>query len=153
MHIFLYANSTNPLFLEKGVFADQLIFEPDTERKILFESYNNIDIALDTFPYSGGTTSLEAAWMCVPILTKAGNSFLSKCGESININLGLNDWICRDEDEYFEKAINFSLDIDKLQLIKNNLKINRDKIKLFDHKLFADNLAESFIKMWHDYNF
>lgn len=140
------------LFLEKGVFADQLIFEPDTERKILFESYNNIDIALDTFPYSGGTTSLEAAWMCVPILTKAGNSFLSKCGESININLGLNDWICKDEDEYFEKAINFSLDIDKLQLIKNNLKINRDKIKLFDHKLFADNLAESFIKMWHDYN-
>jgi predicted O-linked N-acetylglucosamine transferase (SPINDLY family) len=140
------------LFLEKGVFADQLIFESDSERKILFESYNKIDIALDTFPYSGGTTSLEAAWMCVPILTKAGNSFLSKCGESININLGLNDWICKDEDEYVEKAINFSQDIEKLQLIKKNLMINRDKIKLFDHKLFADNLAESFIKMWHDYN-
>lgn len=140
------------LFLERGVFENQLIFEPDSERKILFESYNKIDIALDTFPYSGGTTSLEAAWMCIPILTKAGNSFLSKCGESININMGLNDWICKDEDEYVEKAVNFSLDIDKLQSIKRNLRINRDTVKLFDHKLFADNLAEAFIKMWHDYN-
>jgi len=140
------------LFLEKGVLLDQLIFESDSERKILFESYNKIDIALDTFPYSGGTTSLEAAWMCVPILTKAGNSFLSKCGESININLGLSDWICKNENEYIEKAIYFSLDIQRLQLIKNNLINNRNKSKLFDHKLLADNLAESFIKMWHDYN-
>ena len=140
------------LFLEKGVLVDQLIFESYSERKILFESYNKIDIALDTFPYSGGTTSLEAAWMCVPILTRAGNSFLSKCGESINTNLGLDDWICKDEDEYIQKAINFSLDIKKLQLIKDRLKANRNRSKLFDHKLFAENLSKSFIKMWDDYN-
>jgi predicted O-linked N-acetylglucosamine transferase (SPINDLY family) len=139
------------LFLEKGVLADQLIFESYSERKILFESYNKVDIALDTFPYSGGTTSLEAAWMCVPILTRAGNSFLSKCGESININLGLDDWICKDEDEYIQKAISFSLDIKKLQLTKDRLKANRNRCKLFDHKLFAENLSKSFIKMWDDY--
>ena len=52
----------------------------------LLNSYNNIDIVLDTFPYSGGTTNFEASWMCVPILTMKGDYFISKCGESINSN-------------------------------------------------------------------
>jgi predicted O-linked N-acetylglucosamine transferase (SPINDLY family) len=140
-------------FLDKGnIKLQQLIFEPDSNRRTLFNSYNKVDIALDTFPYSGGTTSLEAAWMCVPILTKRGNSFLSKCGESININSGLEDWICKNEDEYFKKAISFSSDLKKLQLIKNTLKINRNKNKIFDSDSFSNNLTKSFKDMWNNFN-
>ena len=56
--------------------------------------------------------------MGVPILTLSGPGFLSRCGESINSNLGLNDWICRDKEDYVKKAINYSSNIELLSKIK-----------------------------------
>jgi len=140
------------LFLKNNIKLEQLIFEIDSDRKTLFQDYNKIDIALDTFPYTGGTTSLEAAWMCVPILTKSGDTFLSRCGESINVNLGLKDWICKSSDEYIKKAIYFSADLRKLQSTKDTLIFNRNNNVLFNSKKFAENLSVSFKKMWKDFN-
>jgi predicted O-linked N-acetylglucosamine transferase (SPINDLY family) len=83
-------------------------------------------------------TSLECAWMCTPILTKIGDSFVSRSGASININLDLKEWNCVDETEYVNKAIMFASDYNKLQEIQNFLKINRSKNKIFSKKLFVD---------------
>jgi predicted O-linked N-acetylglucosamine transferase (SPINDLY family) len=140
------------LFINYGVKKEQLIFEGDHSRSDLFEKYNSIDIALDTFPYNGGTTSLESFWMCVPVLTKKGNAFLSKCGESLNITLGLDEWICNDEIDYINKAIYMSKNIDKLQFVKNYLFDNRKKFKLFDSKNLAENLSAAFKDMILTYN-
>lgn len=131
-------------FLDKGVNINQLIFQNGCERKDLLSKYNLIDIALDTFPYNGGTTTLEASWMCVPTLTRKGKSFLSKCGESININLGLNNWIAEDNDDYVKKAVYFSKNIDKIQITKSYLINNRDKFKIFNAKNFSDELQKKF---------
>jgi len=79
--------------------------------------------------------------MCVPILTKRGNSFLSKCGESVNINLGLSDWICNSDADYINKAVEMSKDINKLQSVKNYLINNRKDSKIFDEKIFANDLV------------
>ena len=140
------------LFINHGVKKEQLIFEGDHSRSDLFEKYNSIDIALDTFPYNGGTTTLESFWMCVPVLTKKGNTFLSKCGESLNISLGLDEWICTDEIDYINKAIYMSKNIDKLQSVKNYLFDNRKKFKIFDSKNLAENLAVAFKDMILTYN-
>jgi predicted O-linked N-acetylglucosamine transferase (SPINDLY family) len=140
------------LFINHGVKKEQLIFEGDHSRSDLFKKYNSIDIALDTFPYNGGTTSLESFWMCVPVLTKKGNTFLSKCGESLNISLGLDEWICNDEIDYINKAIYMSKNIDKLQFVKNYLFDNRKKFKLFDSKNLAENLSAAFKDMILTYN-
>jgi predicted O-linked N-acetylglucosamine transferase (SPINDLY family) len=140
------------LFINHGVKKEQLIFEGDHSRSDLFEKYNSIDIALDTFPYNGGTTSLESFWMCVPVLTKKGNTFLSKCGESLNITLGLDEWICNDEIDYINKAIYMSKNIDKLQFVKNYLFDNRKEFKLFDSKNLAENLEAAFKDMILTYN-
>ena len=140
------------LFINHGVKKEQLIFEGDHSRSDLFEKYNSIDIALDTFPYNGGTTSLESFWMCVPVLTKKGNTFLSKCGESLNITLGLDEWICKDEIDYINKAIYMSKNIDKLQFVKNYLFDNRKKFKLFDSKNLAENLSAAFKDLILTYN-
>ena len=140
------------LFINHGVKKEQLIFEGDHSRSDLFEKYNSIDIALDTFPYNGMTTTLESFWMCVPVLTKKGNTFLSKCGESLNISLGLDEWICNDEIDYINKAIYMSKNIDKLQFVKNYLFDNRKKFKLFDSKNLAENLAVAFKDMILTYN-
>jgi len=140
------------LFINHGVKKEQLIFEGDYSRSDLFEKYNSIDIALDTFPYNGGTTSLESFWMCVPVLTKKGNTFLSKCGESLNITLGLDEWICNDEIDYINKAIYMSKNIDKLQFVKNYLFDNQKKFKLFDSKNLAENLSAAFNDIILTYN-
>ena len=140
------------LFYVYGVKEEQLIFLSEVNRNELFHHYNNIDIALDTFPYGGGTTSLEAAWMSVPLLTKFKKSFLSRCGRSINTNLGLNDWICATDDEYVNKAIKFGNDINYLKKTKEFLLINKSKNKLFNIDSFANNLSFTLKKIWHEYN-
>ena len=140
------------LFINNGVKNSQLIFEGPSERNNLLNKYNSIDIALDTFPYNGGTTSLEASWMGVPVLTKKGNSFLSKCGESINISLGLDDWICGSDLDYINKATEMSKNTDKLQLVKSYLINNRKNFKIFNSKIFADDLAAAFKNMVSIYN-
>jgi hypothetical protein len=93
------------LFLERNVKPHQLIIQEGSDRKTLLNDYNNIDIVLDTFPYGGGTTSFEAAWMGVPILTKKGDTFLSRCGESINFNLNMNEWTASSNEDYVIKAM------------------------------------------------
>ena len=140
------------LFINNEVRNNQLIFEGPCERNHLLDKYNSIDIALDTFPYNGGTTSLEASWMCVPVLTKKGNSFLSKCGESINISLGLDDWICNNDIDYINKAVDMCNNIDKLKSVKSYLINNRENFKLFNSKSFADDLAAAFKSMVSVYN-
>ena len=127
------------LFSNNFVSKDRIIIGSyEDKRESLLKAYNDIDIALDPFPYNGMTTSLECAWMCTPILTKIGDSFVSRTGASININLDLKEWNCVDETEYVNKAIMFASDYNKLQEIQNFLKINRSNNKIFSKKLFVD---------------
>ena len=75
--------------------------------------------------------------MCVPLLTKRGDRFISKCGESINYNLGMQDWIAKDEDDYINRAVLFSKDIKKLEIIKKKLIENSRNSNLFNMNKFA----------------
>jgi predicted O-linked N-acetylglucosamine transferase (SPINDLY family) len=145
-----FKNYFTKLFLEKGVKLNQLYFEPNLDRNGLLNKYNSVDITLDTFPYSGGTTSLESYWMGVPVLTKKGDYFISKSTESINRNVGLDDWVANNDDDYLAKAISFSQDLYKLQNIKHYLRKNRDKFIIFNSKDLAAELVLAFSKMIRD---
>jgi predicted O-linked N-acetylglucosamine transferase (SPINDLY family) len=99
-------------FKNFGAKEKQLYFEDSIPQRTDFlNKYNSIDIALDTFPYNGGTTSFELSKMTVPLLTKKGDSFVSRCGFSINKNLSMEDWIANNNNDYISKAIKFSKDI------------------------------------------
>jgi predicted O-linked N-acetylglucosamine transferase (SPINDLY family) len=135
------------LFEKNSIASNRVILGYEAERIKLIKSYSNIDIALDTFPYNGGTTSLEAAWMCVPILVMKGKSFLSKCGESINFSLGMDEWICDDEESYVKKALFFSKDLKKLQETKDYLIKNRSNFGIFDGKKLSNELSHAFQEM------
>jgi len=135
------------LFLDNGVQLNQLFFQSSLKRDDLLNKYNLIDIALDTFPYSGGTTSLESYWMGVPVLTKKGDYFISKSTESINKNIGLNDWIANDESDYINKAVNFSNNLNFLQSVKIYLLENRETFAIFDSKDFAKQMFNAFKKL------
>lgn len=138
-------------FKKNNILENRIIIESGGIRQKILNDYNKIDILLDTYPYGGGTTSLESAWMCVPILTISGKSFLSKCSSSINLNLNLSDWNCIDKNEYVKKAKLFASDINKLSVIKKNLIINREKNKIFNNKFYAENFYNLLKETWKKY--
>lgn len=138
-------------FKKNKINEDRLFLEENSKREDLLLRYNNIDIALDTFPYSGGTTSLEAAWMCVPLLTIEGEAFISRCGVSINKNLRQDHWIAKNTDDYIYKAVEFSKDIKKLNLTRSYLRENSRKSFLFNSDAFADDFSNTLRKVWYKF--
>ena len=138
-------------FEKLGVLKEKLILENQSERKKLLECYNKIDIALDTFPYTGGTTNLELSYMCVPLITISGETFLSRCGVSVNKNLGMNELIAKNIDEYVEIAINLAKDKNKLSMIKAELLKNSRKSKLFDIEIFSRDFTNAIQDMWKNF--
>ena len=110
--------------------------------------YKNIDIALDTFPYNGVTTSFEAIWMGVPVLTMKGFNFNSRCGESINKNLNLDELIAENEDDYIEKAISFTKD-HKILNLRKFVYDNCMKSPLFDKNNFSKQFFSSLEKIYN----
>ena len=144
-------NNIKYMFEKNNIGKKELILEEGSPRKELLESYNKIDIALDTFPYSGATTSFESILMGVPVLTIKGNSFVSRTTESLNKNCGMLNWIANNENDYISKAIQFSKDIAQLSKIKKNLRETIYTSPLFDAKLFADQLNNSVWEIWKNY--
>jgi len=100
------------IFDKKKIDRSRIIFNGLLDKEKSLEKYNNIDICLDPFPYNGGTTMLESAFMCVPSLALEGQVFISRCGFSINKNLKLDEWNCKTESEYLDKAVKFSQEFD-----------------------------------------
>jgi len=138
-------------FKKNGINPDSIILEGASPRHKLLDTYNKIDIVLDPFPYSGGTTSFESTWMGTPTLTKKGLQFISRCTESINRNLGMSDWIANDNNDYVLKAVKFSANLEKLSEIKMNLRKIALKSPLFDSTLFAEQFKEALWKMWNNF--
>ena len=125
-------------FLNKGVNKDRIIFlNKENDIYDHLNLYNLANVALDTFPYPGITTSFEAIMMGLPVLTMRGYNFNSRCGESINKNLGMDYMIANDENDYVNKAILLTKD---RQLKKNFGVMLRQKAMtsaLFDTATFA----------------
>ncbi len=108
--------------------------------------YKKLDIALDTFPYNGVTTTFEALWMGVPVIGIKGYNFNSRCGESILKNANLNSFIASDKQNYVDKALYFSKNINLLEEVRK---------KLFDNVLFSpifnsEQFAIDFSKCMHE---
>ena len=110
--------------------------------------YNKIDVALDTFPYPGVTTSVEALWMGVPVLSLLGDRFLSLTAKSIAHHAGLPDWVAVDKDEYVSKAVAFTSDLGRLAALRAGLRAQVLASPLFDAPRFAHNLEEALWGMW-----
>ena len=130
--------------MEKNGVLDSVIFHKRFEdKKDHLNLYNEVDIALDTFPYNGVTTSFEAIWMGVPVITMAGYNFNSRCGESINKNLNMEQLIAKNEDDYVSKAVSLSTDRDKFLNIRKSIFLDAINSPLFNKKRFAENFFNS----------
>ena len=131
------------LFQENNVLESVRFIERAEKFQDHLSNYNLIDIALDTFPYNGVTTSFEAIWMGVPVLTMAGYNFNSRCGESINKNLNMEQLIAKNEEDYISKAVSLDIDRDKFFDLRKSIFLDAIKSPLFNKKKFAENFFNS----------
>ncbi len=92
------------LFAEQGIMPERLVFRGPSGLADMMQEYGDIDIALDPTPYNGGTTTLQALWMGVPVVCLVGENFVSRMGASFLDTLGYPDWVAEDEDDYVAKA-------------------------------------------------
>jgi predicted O-linked N-acetylglucosamine transferase (SPINDLY family) len=113
--------------------------------------YGSVDIALDTFPYPGVTTSFEALWMGVPVLTLAGDRFLSLTAKSVACNAGLADWVAADRNDLIRKAAEFASDTDELSALRARLREQVLASPLFDAPRFARNFQQALWEMWRQH--
>ena len=135
------------LFKENGVLDSIKFIGREKEFKDHLNAYNEIDIALDTFPYNGVTTSFEAIWMGVPVLAMAGYNFNSRCGESINKNLGMDEMIARDESDYVQKIVNLSNNPGDYIKLRKFVFANALKSPLFDNQNYSKSFFEALEKI------
>ena len=124
-------------FKEKGIKLKNIEFLKRTENyRDHLKSYNKIDIALDTFPYNGATTSFESLWMGVPVLTIKGETFNSRYGYSINKNLNLEKFIALDKEDFINKAKSNLSNLKDLNQLRKELRKKVLSSPLFDNYSF-----------------
>jgi len=111
-------------------------------------AYGDIDIALDPFPFTGGTTTAEALWMGVPVLSMAGKRLVERQGAGILTSAGLIEWIATDADDYVERALRLSADIGELSRVRAGLREIFLASPAGNASIFAADLTEAFEAMW-----
>ncbi len=135
-------------FEEQGVERERLVLQGPSSREDYLAAYHQIDIALDPFPYTGGTTSVEGLCMGVPVLTLKGDRFIAHQGEVLAHNAGLSDWIARDEDDYVRRAARFAGDLPKLAMLRATLRESLLRSPLCDAPRFATHFGEAMQSLW-----
>lgn len=134
-----------------GVDANRLIFAERMSPQEHLARHRQADLFLDTFPYNAHTTTSDALWSNLPVLTLMGETFASRVAASLLNAIGLPELITKTQEEYEVMAIDLAIDPKKLADIKLKLSNNRLAAPLFDTPLFAKNLEAAYIKIYERY--
>ena len=110
--------------------------------------YRKIDIGLDPFPYNGTTTTCEALWMGVPVITLRGHRHSGRVGASIMYHTGLEELIAESQEEYRTIAISLANDIDRLKELHDNLRERIQRSPLTDRHQFTKILEGTYKEIW-----
>ena len=141
-------HSTAERFAAHGIGADRMILEGYEPRAKYLASYQQVDITLDPFPFTGATTSAESLWMGVPVLTLAGERFLARQGVGLLMNAGLPEWIATDADDYVALAVSHAGDLPRLAILRGKLRQQVLASPIFDAKHFARHFETALRGMW-----
>jgi protein O-GlcNAc transferase len=129
-------------FAQAGIPEDRVAIEGSTPHWQLLNRYNDVDIGLDSRPYSGGLTTLEALWMGVPVVTVPGRTFAGRHSLSHLSNAGLSDLAAEDEDGYVRLAAELAADRARLAELRRGLRPRLVDSPLLDPRRFARDFGE-----------
>ena len=130
-----------------GINKDRILFAERLPVEKHLKRIEFIDLFLDTFPYNAHTTASEAIRAGVPILTLKGKSFPSRVASSILTNVGLENLIVSNLDDYETKAISLTKNYKEIENLKNHLAQGKNLNKLFDNKVFTKDLEKVYKKI------
>ena len=135
-------------FIDLGIDGDRIEFRgfiPDSSEHLL--TYADCDIALDTFPYNGTTTTCQALWMGVPVVTLRGNTHPGRVGASLLTAIDHQDWIAEDLQDYIKKATTLTFDRAKLEKIQQNLRKSVEESPLTNAHSFTQKFEASLFSL------
>lgn len=136
-------------FAKCGIGAERLLVQgqlPTLESHL--DLYRVMDLALDTFPYHGTTTTCEAMWMGVPVVTLAGRTHVSRVGCSILNSVGLNNFIASTPEDYVELAVRLATNWKEWIHLRMSLRDRLQSSPLMDEQDFVTNLEAAYREMW-----
>jgi protein O-GlcNAc transferase len=143
---------TQKAFMKLGITPERLeLLGHDPSQKVHLKRYWNIDIGLDTFPYNGTTTTCEALWMGVPVVTLVGKSHAGRVGMSQMSNLGLTELISRTPEDYVTTAARLANSLEHLDTLRKELRSRIAGSALMDGQRFTKNLEQAYRAMWLDW--
>jgi predicted O-linked N-acetylglucosamine transferase (SPINDLY family) len=138
------ANALKGRFSAAGIAADRIqTLGWAAEDSDHLDLYQHVDIALDTFPYNGTTTTCEALWMGVPVITLAGKSHAARVGASLLTSAGLNDHIAATSEEFTAKAVALAKHTDDLETLRHGLRDQLLNSRLTDAALAARSFEQA----------
>lgn len=131
-----------------GVSPDRIEFVQRMKRDRYLQTYDRIDIVLDTFPSNGHTTNLDSTWMGVPFVTLRGQTGVARGGVSILSNLGLTEFIAETPDQYLAIATTLCADLPKLSQLRSTLRARLAGSPLMNAPQFAAGIEAAYRQIW-----
>jgi predicted O-linked N-acetylglucosamine transferase (SPINDLY family) len=138
-------------FAVHGIEPGRLLFEGYEERGTYLAAYHRVDIALDPFPFPGGTTTVEALWMGVPVLTLQGERFLARQGVGLLMNAGMPEWVAADAEDYVARAVAHASNLPALATLRAGLRQQVLASPIYDAPRFARNFEAALRAMWQQW--
>ena len=137
--------------LARGVAPERITTVPYRSLEDYLRGFDSVDIALDTMPYSGGTTTCDALWMGVPVVTAPGLRSVSRSAASVLSAVGLPDWIANDTEDYVRRAARFAGERDLLRQLRASLRKRMRASPLMAEERFTRDLEHAYRQMWHNW--
>ena len=135
-------------FAKHGVQPARIHFLGSDDYYTHLRAYHQVDIALDTFPHNGDTTTCDALWMGVPVVVNTGVNHVGLMGASRLCSVGLEDLVARDNDNYVDIACTLANDVPRLEKLRATLRETMKASPLMDAPRFTRNLEAAYEKMW-----
>lgn len=131
-------------FEKRGIKSSKIFFSEKIEYEKYLERFQLADLFLDTYPYGGHTTSIEALSSGLPILTLQGEAFQSRVSSSLLQNLDLSELITSNKEDYIKLALELSNNNEKIESFKSKLKNQKKISEIFNNKVYTKNLEKAF---------
>ena len=138
-------------FTAQGIDSDRLILTGPSSLEAMMREYREVDIGLDPVPYNGGTTSMQALWMGVPVITLLGNNMCGRMGASMLHYLGLDDWVAKTKQDYVAITKKMVSNRPKLLALKASLRNRMLTSPLCDIAGYTRELEHIYQQIWQHY--
>ncbi len=134
-------------FTERGIESDRVILQGPLPYQQHLTSVSQVDVALDTFPYGGQTTTCESVWMGVPIVTMTHDTHVSRVSGALLTRAGHPEWVAQTPQQYVDIAARLAADLDRLASLRQSLRANVTKAGITDGATLARALEHAYDEM------